>query len=64
MVDRPHAPASRVGRPRTRSAHQSPCVPAPKVGRPWSKSVYRPKVKLKLDIEIETPKWQRKRVIC
>ena len=46
MADRPPVPASRVGRPRTRSVHQSPCVPvAPKVGRPRSKSVYQPKVK-------------------
>ena len=41
----PPAPASRVGRPRTRSVHQFPCVPASKVGRPRSKSVYQPKVK-------------------
>ena len=45
MADRPPAPASRVGRPRTRSAQQSPCVPEPKVGRPRSKSVCQPKVK-------------------
>ena len=46
MADRPPAPASRVGRPRTRSACQSPHVPvAPKVGRPRSKSVYQLKVK-------------------
>ena len=41
----PPAPASRTGRPRTISAHQSPHVPVPKVGRPRSKSVYQPKVK-------------------
>ena len=63
MVDRLPAPVSRVGRPRTRSVHQSPCVPVPTVGRPRSKSVYQPKVELKVDIEIETPKWQRKRVV-
>ena len=63
MADRPPVPASRVGRPRTRSIHQSLHVPAPKVGRPRSKSVYQPKVKLKVDMEIKTPKQQRKRVI-
>ena len=56
MADRPIAPASRVGRPTTRSAHQSPCVPASNIGRPRSKSIYQPKVKLKADMEIETPK--------
>ena len=40
MADRPPAPASTVGRPRTRSVHQSPHVPAPKGSRPRSKSVY------------------------
>ena len=45
MVDRPPAPASRAGRPRTRSSHQSPHVPASKVGRPRLESVYQPKVK-------------------
>ena len=45
MADRPPAPASRVGRPRTRSVHQFPHIPASKVGRPRSKSVYQPKVK-------------------
>ena len=46
MTDRPPVPASRVGRPRTRSVQQSPCVQvAPKVGRPRSKSEYQPKVK-------------------
>ena len=45
MSDRPPAPASRVGRPRMRSVHQSPYVAASKVGRPRSKSVYQPKVK-------------------
>ena len=43
MADRPTASASRVGRPRMRSAHQTPCVP--KVGGPRSKSVYKSKVK-------------------
>ena len=51
MADRPPAPASRVGGPRTRSANtlnQHPPhshEPASKVGRPRSKSVYQPKVK-------------------
>ena len=45
MADRPPAPASRAGRPRTRSVHQSPQAPASKVGRPRSKSIYQPKVK-------------------
>ena len=45
MADRHLALVSRVGRPMTRSAQQSPCVPGPKVGRPRSKSVYQPKVK-------------------
>ena len=43
MADRPLVPASRAGRPRTKSVHQSPCVPVPKVVRP--KLVYQPKVK-------------------
>ena len=43
MADRPTTSASRVGRPKTRSAHQTPCVP--KVGGPRSKSVYKPTVK-------------------
>ena len=39
-------PASRAGRPRTKSVHPSPHVPvAPTVGRPRSKSVFQPKVK-------------------
>ena len=42
MANRPPTPASRAGRPRTRSTH----VPvAPKVGRPRSKSVFQSKVK-------------------
>ena len=46
MADRPSASASRVGRPRTRSEHQTPHVPvAPKVGRPRSKSIFQSKVK-------------------
>ena len=40
MADRPPASTLRVGRPRTRSAHQSTHIPvAPKVGRPRSKSL-------------------------
>ena len=45
MADRPSASASRVGRPRMRSAHQTPHVPSSKVGGPGSKSVYKSKVK-------------------
>ena len=45
MADRPTASASRVGRPRTRSAHQTPHVPSSKVGGTWSKSVHKSKVK-------------------
>ena len=45
MADRPTASASRVGSPRTRSAHQTPCVPSSKVGGPRSKSVHKSKVK-------------------
>ena len=45
MADRPPAPVSRVGRPRTRSVQQSRYVPAPKVGRPRSKSAYQSEVK-------------------
>ena len=46
MADRPPAPASRTGRPRTRSQHQTQRVPVvPKVGRPRSKSVIQLKVK-------------------
>ena len=43
MADRASASISRVGRPRTRSAHQTPHVP--KAGRPRSKSVHKSKVK-------------------
>ena len=43
MAERPTT--SRVGKPRTRSAHQTPHVPSSKVGRPRSKSVQNPKVK-------------------
>ena len=43
MADRPTT--SRVGRPRTRSAHQTSCVLSSKVGRPRSKSVQNPKIK-------------------
>ena len=45
MADRPSTSTSRVGRPRTRSAHQTPHVLLSKVGRPRSKLVYKPKVK-------------------
>ena len=40
-----NAPACRVGRPRTRSAHQTPHAPVPKVSRPRSKSVHQAKAK-------------------
>ena len=45
MADRPTASASRVGRPRTRSVHQTPHVPSSKVGGTRSKSVHKSKVK-------------------
>ena len=46
MTDRPSTSTSRVGRPGTKSAHQTPCVPVgkPKVGRPRSKSANASKV--------------------
>ena len=46
MADRPSTSTSRVGRPRTKSAHQTLCVPIgkPKVGRPRSKSTHGNKV--------------------
>ena len=46
MADRPSTSTSRAGRPRTKSAHQTPCVPIgkPKVGRPRSKSAHASKV--------------------
>ena len=46
MADRPSASTSRVGRPRTKSAHQTPCVLVgkPKVGRPRSKSAHASKI--------------------
>ena len=46
MVDRPSTSTSRVGRPRTKSVHQTPHVPLgkPKVGRPRSKSAHASKV--------------------
>ena len=46
MADRPSTSTSRVGRPRTRSAHQSPWVPVvkPKVGRPRCKSAHASKI--------------------
>ena len=40
MSDRPATSASRVGRPRTRSVHQTPHVVGSKVGMPRSKSAY------------------------
>ena len=43
MADRPTASASRVGRPTTRLAHETPHVV--KVGGPRSKPVYKSKVK-------------------
>ena len=36
MADRPSASASRVGRPRMGSVHQTPCAPSSKVGVPRS----------------------------
>ena len=54
MADRPSASASGVGRPRTRSAHQTPSVP--KFGEPRSKSVYQSKVK---DSAKKTPAKQK-----
>ena len=56
MADRPSASASRVGRPRVRSAHQTPCVPSSKVGGPRSKSVYESEVK---DSAKKTPTKQK-----
>ena len=56
MADRPSASASRVGRPRMRSAHQTPHVPSSKVGGPRSKSVYKSKVK---DSAKKTPTKQK-----
>ena len=46
MADIPSTSTSRVGRPRTRSVHQIPCVPVvkPKVGRPRSKSAHASKI--------------------
>ena len=46
MADRPSTSASRVGRPRTGSAHQTPHVPVvkPKVGGPRSKSACASKI--------------------
>ena len=45
MADRPSTSASRVGRPRTISVHQTSHVPSSKVGGPRSKSVHKAKVK-------------------
>ena len=46
MADRPSTSTSRVGRPRTKSAHQTPRVPVgkPKVGRSRSKSANASKI--------------------
>ena len=46
MADRPSTSASRVGRLRSRSVHQTPCVPVvgTKVGRPRSKSAHASKI--------------------
>ena len=46
MADRPSTSTSRVGRPRTKSAHQTPCVPVgkPKVGRARSKTAHASKI--------------------
>ena len=46
MADRSSTSTSRVGRPRTKSAHQTPCVlvEKPKVGRPRSKSALASKI--------------------
>ena len=40
MADRPSTSAARVGRPRTRSVHQTPHAVGTKVGRPRSKSTH------------------------
>ena len=46
MADRPSTSTSRVGRPKTKSVHQTPCVllGKPKVGRLRSKSAHASKV--------------------
>ena len=46
MADRPSTSTSRVGSPRTKLAHQTPCVLVgkPKVGRPRSKSACTSKI--------------------
>ena len=46
MANRPSTSTSRVGRPRTKSTHQTPHVSVgnPKVGRPRSKSVHASKI--------------------
>ena len=46
MANRPSTSTPRVGRPRTRSVHQTPCVSVvkPKVGRPRSKSAHASKI--------------------
>ena len=44
MADRPSTSAARVGRPRTRSVHQTPHVVGSKVGRPMSKSAHSSKI--------------------
>ena len=45
MADKPSTSVSRVGRPRTRSAHQISHAPSSKVSGPRSKSVYKSKIK-------------------
>ena len=46
MADKPPTSTSRVGRPRTKSVHQTPCAPLgkPKAGRLRSKSSHPSKV--------------------
>ena len=46
MADRPSTSTSRVGRPRTKSVNQTPCllVEKPKVVRPRSKCTFASKV--------------------
>ena len=46
MANRPSTSTSRVGRPRTKSAHQTSCVPVgkPKIGTPRSKSTHASKM--------------------
>ena len=46
MADRPSTSTSRVGRPRTKSVHQTPhvLVGKPKTGRPRSESAHASKI--------------------